>query len=86
MRRVDVADALAAAEVDHLAVAAARAAARSAMSLSDTMQPVCPCADLRLRRDRQPLVHRAALVGLEVAEGDPAQAFGRDEAADGVAG
>ena len=49
------------------------------------MQPVWPCAACRLRRDREPFVHRAALVGLEMAEGDPAQALGRDDAADGVA-
>ena len=49
------------------------------------MQPVWPCAGLRLRRDREPLVHRAAFVGLEMAEGDPAQALGRNEAAHGVA-
>ena len=59
---------------------------RSAKSLSDTMQPVRPCAAVRLGRGGKPLVHRAAFVGLEMAEGDPAQALGRDDAAQGVRG
>ena len=58
---------------------------RSAKSLSDTKQPVCPCAACRLGRDREPLVQRAALVRLEVAEGDPAQPFRRNDAAHAIA-
>jgi hypothetical protein len=52
------------------------------MSLSDTMHPVCPVRHRGVRRDREPLVHRAAFVGLVVAEGDPAQPLGRDQPAD----
>ncbi len=39
----------------------------------------------RPRRDRQPFIHGAAFIGLEMPEGDPAQLFGRYQAADGVA-
>ena len=35
----------------------------------------------RMRRDREPFVHRATLVGLEMAERDPTQAIGRHDAA-----
>jgi hypothetical protein len=38
--------------------------------------------DLRARRHAEPLVHRAAFVGLDVTEADPAQLFDRDEPAD----
>ena len=38
--------------------------------------------DLRARRRREPFVHRAAFVGLDVTEADPAQLFDRDEPAD----
>ena len=51
----------------------AGAAARSARSLSDTMQPIMLCATVACGRGGEPLVHRAALVGLDVAERDPAQ-------------
>jgi hypothetical protein len=37
------------------------------------------------RRDREPLVQRPALVGLVVAEADPAQALGRQDRRDGGA-
>jgi hypothetical protein len=39
----------------------------------------------RLRRDREPFVHRAALVGLEMAEGNPTQTLGRHDAGQCVA-
>ena len=47
---------------------------RSARSLSDTMQPSA-LNNLGWRRRRQPQVHGAALVGLDVAEADPPQAL-----------
>ena len=79
MRRVDVAHALAAAEVDHLAVG--EHARRAVGHVVERHQAAgLAVRDLRLRRDRQPLVHRAAFVGLVVAEGDPAQPLGRDDA------
>ena len=43
-----------------------------------------PCDDLGGRRGRQKHVHRAALVGLDVAEGDPAQLLQRDDPVDGL--
>ena len=83
MRRVEVADPLAA-EVDHLAVL--QHARRAVGHVVERHHAAgLPVRHLRLRRDREPLVHRAALVGLVVAEGDPAQPFGRDEPADGLA-
>jgi hypothetical protein len=48
------------------------------------MQPVWPCAAVACVH-REPFVHRPALVGLEMAERDPAQALGRDDAAKRVA-
>ena len=40
--------------------------------------------DLRIRRDREPFVHRAAFIGLVMAEGDPAQPLGRHDAAERI--
>ncbi|MCC6897803.1 MAG: helix-turn-helix transcriptional regulator [Polyangiaceae bacterium] len=40
--------------------------------------------DLGVGSRREELVHRAALVRLDVAEGDPAQARERDDARDGL--
>ena len=40
--------------------------------------------DLRVRGDREELVHRAAFVGLDMAERDPAQACERHDAGDGL--
>ncbi len=51
---------------------------RSARSFSDTMQAVVPCATSAPAR-RKPLVHRPALIGLDVAERDPAQSRDRCE-------
>ena len=81
MRRVDEADALAAAEVDHFAVL--QHARRAVGEVVERHHAAgLAVRRRRLRRDREPFVHRAALVGLEMAEGDPAQALGRDDAAD----
>ena len=84
MRRIDIAHPLAAAEVDDLAV---REHARSAICHVVERDHAAGLTMRRLRvwRDRQPLVHRAAFVGLIVAKGDPAQAPGLDQAAHGVA-
>jgi len=51
------------------------------MSFSDTWLPSAR-AHLGLRRDSQPLVHRAALVSLVMAESYPAQPLGRHETPD----
>jgi hypothetical protein len=40
---------------------------------------------LRLWRGGEPFVQGAALIGLEMAKADPAQSFGRHDAAEGVA-
>src|SRR6516162_6808856 len=80
VRRVDETDALAATEVDDFAV---RQYARG------TIREIVEryhAADLTvrrrgLRRNREPFVHRAALVGFEMAERDPTQALSRHDAA-----
>ena len=84
MRRVDVADPLALAEIDGFAVfeQTRRAIGHVVQRHHDFGLPV---RHLGLRRDRQPVVHRAALVGLVMAKGDPAQPLGRNEAAHGRA-
>ncbi len=77
VRRVEVADPLAVAEVDRFAVLQdARRAVGHVVQRDQTSG--LAVRHLGLRRDRQPLVHRAALVGLIVAEGDPAQPLGRN--------
>ena len=43
------------------------------------MQPTAPWATSRLRSGGEELVHRAALVGLDVAERDPTEALHRHD-------
>ena len=76
VRRGDLADPLAA-EVDAPRPRRAARGGRSHRSLSEMSQPRAPCATWLLGRGREPHVHRAALVGLDVAEGDPAQRLDR---------
>src|SRR6516165_7099411 len=80
VRRVDETDAFAAAEVDDFAVPQyARGTIRKIVERYHA-------ADLTVRRrglwrNREPFVHRAALVSFEMAERDPTQALGRHDAA-----
>jgi hypothetical protein len=46
------------------------------------MQAVAPCTTCARGATPEPLVHRAAFVGLDMAEADPAQLFDRDEPPD----
>src|SRR5215468_12342848 len=80
VRRVDKTDALTATEIDNFAVRQyARWTIREIVegyhTTGLTVRGRC------LRRDREPFVHRAALVGLEMPERDPTQAIGRHDAA-----
>ena len=54
------------------------------MSLSDSMHAEPAVDDLRARRGVEEQVHRAALVGLDVGERDPAQILYRNDAVDRV--
>ena len=55
---------------------------RSHMSLSEMSQPSAPKATWHCGRRGEPHVHRPALVGLDVAEADPAQRLDGDEPGD----
>ena len=57
---------------------------RSARSLSDSMQASSPWTTSAPGRGGEEQVHRAALVGLDVGEGDPAQVGERHDSRDGV--
>src|SRR4249919_4116242 len=84
MRRVEVAHPLAAAEIDDFAVAkhARRAVRQIVQGHRDGGFAV---RHQRVRRDREPLVHGSALVGLHVPERDPAQVLRWHEPAHGFA-
>ena len=66
-----------AAEVDHLALGE-RAGRAVAQVVERHVAAERAVGDLAARRRREPHVHRAALVGLDVAEADPAQRLDRD--------
>ena len=85
VRRVDEADALAAAEVDRPRRRCSTRGGAVGEVVERHHAAGLAVRGRRLRRDRQPFVHRAAFVGLEMAEGDPAQALGRNDAAKRVA-
>ena len=79
VRCVDETDALAAADVDDFAVGQyARGTIREIIERHHAAG--LTVGGRRLRRDREPFVHRAALVGLEMPERDPTQAIGRHNA------
>src|SRR5215467_11350792 len=85
VRGVDVADSFAAAEFDDLAIL--EVAWLAVGNVVDRYHAAyASMGRLRLWRGREPLVQRAALVRLEVAERDPAQPLGRNHAAQGIAG
>jgi hypothetical protein len=80
VRRVDVAHAPAA-EIEHLAVGErARRAVGEVVDRNHARGRAVH--DLRARRHAEPFVHRAAFIGLDVTEADPAQRLDRDEPAD----
>src|SRR5215813_109122 len=84
VRRVYETDALTAAEIDDFAV---RQYARG--TIREIVEGYHAAGSTvrgrRLWRDREPFVHRAALVGLEMPERDPTQAIGRHNAAQCIA-
>src|SRR5262249_45995511 len=84
VRGVDETDALAAAEVDNFAV---RQHARGTIReiVEGYHAASLTVRGRRLRREREPFVHRAALVGLEMPERDPTQPTRRHDAAQCVA-
>src|SRR5215470_4121379 len=80
VRRVDETDTLSAAEIDDFSVR--QYPRRSIREIVERYQAAgLTVRGRRLRCDREPFIHRAALVGLEMAECDPTQAFGRHDAA-----
>ena len=84
MRRIDPAHTLAAAELDHLAIG--KSARRPTGEIVERHHAAdLAVGGLGLRRDGQPVIQGAALIGLEMAEGDPAQPLRRDNAGDGAA-
>src|SRR5215472_13209871 len=84
VRRVDETDALTAAKVDDFAV---RQYARGTIReiVEGYHAAGLTVRGRRLRRDREPFVHRAALVGLEMTKRYPTQAIGRHDAVQCVA-
>ena len=83
MRSVEIANALPVAEVDGLTVGQGAGQAVGCIVQRDQATGLS-VRSFGLRRDRKPFVQRAALVGLEMAEANPAQALDRGQPADGV--